>query len=292
MTPHFAPALLLLASCASAQELPTPAPPASAVPPAQAGTAPDPRSSGGSRENDLRRAERILREEVPRLEEASRRLAEQAAVLERLARELVERTRNDVRNLLGPDFVERHRTLGEVDPVEVAEIARQAVAPLPALPPLKAPAAPAAPAAPTAPPSEPASTPEPGVAPALAGEELAPEETYRRAKGRLLRSQSKKAAGEAARLRSLAETIPPLSELAPEPMPPDAPASPAEGGPPGAGPAGGIPGHGPRRPSAPSPPKVSPGRLRANEEEIRRLREEVERLRRELERVRPEKDPI
>src|SRR5262245_35154748 len=71
---------------------------------------------GAGQDEALRRAERLRRDEVPRLEEASRRLSEQAAALEELARQLEERTRGEVQGLLGRDLVDRYRVLGGLDP--------------------------------------------------------------------------------------------------------------------------------------------------------------------------------
>ncbi len=137
------------------------------------------------------------------------------------------------------------------------------------------------PAVPLAPPATADSIPPPA-SPAPP----APEDLYRRARGRILRSQSQRAAEEAARLRALAESLP---WDAPDRW--DAPVGP----PPEGAPRGGVPGLGPAPPGRPGltpAPPLPPSRLRSNEEEIRRLREEIDRLQRELARVRPAKEPI
>src|SRR5262245_51053080 len=56
---------------------------------------------GAGQDEALRRAERLLREEIPRLEEASRRLSERAAELVEVARQLEERSRGEMGRLLG-----------------------------------------------------------------------------------------------------------------------------------------------------------------------------------------------
>src|SRR5213593_4302317 len=98
MSAFFGSVLLALCACSAPRQQPTAQTPSEG-----------PRTAPGEVERaraQVEQAKARVEAARARVEEASRRLSEQAAALERLARDLEQRTRSEVRSLLGPDLVD------------------------------------------------------------------------------------------------------------------------------------------------------------------------------------------